>query len=185
MRSAVWESEPCPLDDCDGTLAHQGSWNVMCRSCETVWQHQATDDEERLVTHEAEIDATRPRVATDGGNPGPLKYRRNSQLRAEIVYTVGGDASRYRGTQRGMLKADIVRIATILQPDDSTAPVKSLKLSELYECVCKWAGSEYEGTAGCQWRLTRENLKAIHEAVDARSPTEWGNEPADDSQPVR
>jgi hypothetical protein len=40
-------------------------------------------------------------------------------------------------------------------------------LGEVYEAVCQWAGGEYHPNAGKPWGINRDNLKAIHRAVDA------------------
>lgn len=97
-------------------------------------------------------------------------YLRNAELRAEIVYSVGGDPTRYTENV-GLQKADVVRIARQLQPDGNDLDVEALRLGDLYDAVCEWAGGEYSPNAGNPWKINRENLKQIHRAVEAESPT--------------
>lgn len=102
-----------------------------------------------------------------------LKYLSNGELREEIAYTVGGDPSRYgAGSGRGLLKDDVLRVAEALQPEDSPLDLESMTLRDLYVPVCEWAGGEYEPNAGNAWGINRENLKQIHQALDAEPPRE-------------
>lgn len=116
------------------------------------------------------------KVMADGGQPTSddrVRYLRNNELRAEIVAAVGGDPARYQQDDTIHLqKADLVRVADTLQPDDDETKVCALTLGALYEEICRWAGGEYDANAGRPWGITRENLKAIHRAVDGRPPQE-------------
>jgi hypothetical protein len=105
-----------------------------------------------------------------GGQPqgdiDRLQYLTKAELRAEMVYAVAGDPTRYgAGSDRGLKKADIKRIATHLQPEDSDADLDAMDLGNLYEVACRWAGGEYHPNAGKPWGVNRSNLKQIHRAV--------------------
>lgn len=109
----------------------------------------------------------------------PLKFKKNGELRKEIAYTVGGDPSRYGAdSDKGLTKGDVFRLAVQLQPEDSDLDLTELRLRDMYDAVCRWAGTEYQSSAGRSWGLRRDNLKAIHRAIDARSPTEDGGKTA-------
>jgi hypothetical protein len=91
-----------------------------------------------------------------------LRYRSNQDLRREIVAAVGvSDLQRYGADQCGLCKADLYAVARALgdPPDDE------MTVSELYHWLCGQVGLEYGGNAGRDWRLRREQLKAIHRAV--------------------
>jgi hypothetical protein len=101
-----------------------------------------------------------------------LQYLTKGELRAEIVYAVGGDPTRYgAGSDRGLKKADIQRIATHLEPEDSDADLDAMDLGNLYEVACRWGGGEYHPNAGKPWGVNRSNLKQIHQAVGGEDPT--------------
>jgi len=102
-----------------------------------------------------------------------LQYLTNGELREEIAWAVGGDVCRYgAGTDRGLQKADMRRIATQLQPEDSPVTLRDCDLATLYELSCDWAGGEYDANAGNPWGLYRPSLKTIHRAVDGQPPRE-------------
>lgn len=102
-----------------------------------------------------------------------LQYLTRGELREEIVYAVGGDPTRYgAGSDRGLKKADVKRIATHLQPEDSDAALDAMDLGNLYEVACRWAGGEYQPNAGKPWGVNRSNLKQIHRAVSGEDPRE-------------
>lgn len=102
-----------------------------------------------------------------------LKFLQNVEIREEIAYTVGGDPTRY-DTERGrnLNKADILRAATQLQPEDNDAALSEMTIGDLYEVVCRWSGGEYVPNAGNPWGLRRPNLKKLHQALDAQPPRE-------------
>jgi len=100
------------------------------------------------------------------GDNDRLQYLKKGELRAEIVYVVGGDPTRYgAGSERCLKKADIQRIATHLQPEDSDADLDAMDLGNLYEVACQWGDGEYHPNAGKPWGVNRSNLKQIHRAV--------------------
>jgi hypothetical protein len=107
-----------------------------------------------------------------------LKYKRNIELRREIAYTAGGDPTRYgeEDPRRGLVKADLQRIATQLQPADDDTDIAALDLRGLYETICRFADAEYSPNAGNAWALNRAALKAIHRVLDARAPEETPTE---------
>jgi hypothetical protein len=116
---------------------------------------------------------------TDGGGEiavdriDQLQYLTKGELREEIVYAVGGDPTRYgSGSDRGLKKADVKRIATHLQPEDSDILLNAMDLGNLYEVACRWAGGEYQPNTGNPWGVNRSNLKQIHRAVGGVSPRE-------------
>lgn len=49
-----WDGEPCPRDDCEGELRHQGQINVMCLACEEVWSAAILQGERVLVDADGE-----------------------------------------------------------------------------------------------------------------------------------
>jgi hypothetical protein len=100
---------------------------------------------------------------------------RNNEIRREIAYTVGHDPTRYQdvGSKHVCLtKAELLSIGEALRPADSDVAVGQLELIELYPQICEWVGLEYEPNVGNQWGLDREQIKAIHRAIDARPPEE-------------
>lgn len=102
-----------------------------------------------------------------------LAYLKNGQVREEIAYAVGADPDRYGvDSRRGFKKADVIRVAVSLQPEDSDLEVEEMDLGGLYDAICSWAGGEYSPNAGKPWGLNRANLKAIHRAIDAQPPRE-------------
>lgn len=106
-----------------------------------------------------------------------LRYLTKGELREEIAYAVGADPTRYgAGSDRGLRKADVVRIGDRLQPADSDLELRECHLGTLYEVVCAWAGGTYEPNAGKPWGICRENLKQIHRAVDGSDPREVAQE---------
>jgi len=91
-----------------------------------------------------------------------LRYRSNQDLRREIAAAVGvSDLQRYGAGQCGLRKRDLRAVARAMgdPPDDE------MTVSELYRWLCGQVGLEYSGNAGRDWRLRREQLKAIHRAV--------------------
>lgn len=103
----------------------------------------------------------------------PLAFKRNGELREEIVYAVGGDPTRYGiESRKGMTVDHVRRVGHRLQPDDSDVDVDALALTDLYTHVCDWAGGDHEPNAGKDWKITRENLKKIHRAVGGEDPRE-------------
>lgn len=104
--------------------------------------------------------------------PDRLKYHENLEMREEIVYTTGGDPTRYNGgDKRRLKKSDARRIAQQLQPEENDLELHDMKLREILENICKWAGGEYNrGSATMD--ITRDNLKLIHQALDAKPPQE-------------
>jgi len=106
------------------------------------------------------------------GDIGRLQYLTKGELRAEILYAVGGDPTRYgAGSERGLKKADIKRIATHLQPGESDADLDAMDLGNLYEVACRWGGGKYHPNAGKPWGVNRSNLKQIHRAIGGEDPT--------------
>jgi len=51
----IWDSDGCPVGECDGELQQQDKFNVMCLSCESVWTHWQSSEEDLLVTEDNEI----------------------------------------------------------------------------------------------------------------------------------
>lgn len=95
-----------------------------------------------------------------------IKYRRNRELREEIVRAAGGEpAGHFDTPSRGIPKRHFLEIARALQPVDDETDLDDVTLAELYELVCEWVGTEYQGTAGCQWSLRRHHLKAIYRSL--------------------
>jgi hypothetical protein len=89
-----------------------------------------------------------------------LKYRRNADLRLDIAGAVGiVDRARY-AHGKPYRKGDLYRIAREVgdPPDDMT-------LEELYRWLCDELDRDFAETGGCQWRLSRATLKALHRAV--------------------
>ena len=60
-----WTGEECP--DCGGDLEQQDEHNVMCLTCEAVFQHLLTETEHVLHTPERDESVRKPRAVTDGG----------------------------------------------------------------------------------------------------------------------
>jgi len=60
----IWDNEDCPVDGCDGELQQQDKYNVMCLTCEDIWTHWASGEEDLLVTEDHEIVARKQRTAT-------------------------------------------------------------------------------------------------------------------------
>jgi len=92
-----------------------------------------------------------------------LKYHQNWELRREIAYLAGVETERYRydGQNRQRLrKAHLYKIAHELGN-----PPDELTLAELYPWICGNCGVEYNGNAGNQWGLGREQLKAIFRSL--------------------
>lgn len=103
------------------------------------------------------------------GTTVQLKYRRNNELRAEIVREVGGDPSRYEtgGASCGLCKADLVRIAETVTSHDEPS---ELTLRGLYNTLdAAVDGMNHSHNAGNTWGIERENLKALHRAVHDES----------------
>jgi len=104
-----------------------------------------------------------------GGGTAQLKYRRNNELRAEIVRAVGGDYSRYETAEAtcGLCKADLVRIADTVTSRDEPS---ELTLRELYDALdAAVPGMDHSHNAGNSWGISREDLKALHRAVHDES----------------
>jgi hypothetical protein len=105
--------------------------------------------------------------------PETLRYHTNGELREEIAYTVGSDPTRYgAGSERGLRKKEVARLAERLRPDGEELDVSECDLATLYDRVCEWAGGEYQPNAGNAWGINRDNLKHIHRAIDATEPRE-------------
>jgi hypothetical protein len=100
-----------------------------------------------------------------------LTYLRNSDIRAEIAYAVGGDPSRYKHDRRLKLKkSDLVRIATAVSEHEAPA---SLTVRELYELLDGAVpGMDHTHNSGRSWGITRDDLKTIHQAVGGRPRAE-------------
>ncbi|MDZ7701789.1 MAG: hypothetical protein U5J98_06820 [Halobacteriales archaeon] len=131
-------------------------------------------------------------IVTDGGTSTGrserLRYLTNGELREEIAYAAGADPTRYGAGKSGvgLKKADVLRIATQIQPDDSDVELNKLDLKGLYQVVCRWSGGEYKPNAGNAWKINRDNLKKMHQAIGGRPPREivaadGGSEPPDNS----
>lgn len=103
-----------------------------------------------------------------------LRYLNRGQLREEIAYAAGVDPDRYGigAAGVGFRKAHVRKIAVQLQPDSDHTNIDALELRGLYYAVCEWADGEYQPNAGNAWGINRENLKAIHRALDAAPPRE-------------
>lgn len=105
--------------------------------------------------------------------PNRQKYLRNAELREEIAYAVGGDPTEYGDdSNRRLLREDLVRIATQLQPERDDLVVEDAPMRHLYEAICEWVGGDWQPSAGNPHGLRRENLKLIHDAVGGRPPRE-------------
>ena len=94
-------------------------------------------------------------------------YLRVDELRAEIAYEVGCDPTRYVGSDRRLDKEALQRLARALECSSGSEHIEQLPLRRLYPLVCESAGGRYNASAGNQWGINRDNLKAIHEAVEA------------------
>jgi hypothetical protein len=106
-------------------------------------------------------------MSSDG--TAQLKYRRNNDLRAEIVRAVGGDPSRYETAEStcGLCKADLVRIADTVTSRDEPS---ELTLRELYDTLdAAVSGMDHSHNAGNTWGIRREDLKALHRTVHDES----------------
>jgi len=109
-------------------------------------------------------------MSSEGDAQGDrLKYLRNNEIRAEIVYAVGGDPSPFdREETYCIRKADLVRIATAVADLDEPA---QLTIRGLYDAIDDAVPAmDHYHNAGNTWGITREDLKAIHRAVDGRPP---------------
>ena len=107
------------------------------------------------------------------GTDATLRYLTNGEIREQIAYTAGGDPTRYGAdSDRGLCKADMLRIAEQVRPDGDETVLEDCTLSELLKLVCVWSGGEYRGNAGQQWGVQRENLKKIHRTLGASDPRE-------------
>lgn len=115
--------------------------------------------------------------ARENGCDDPAKYVDANPLRALICDLAGLDVGdRFCGDDRVALKKDHLReIAYLLSrhaegasvTPKSDEEVDALSLKALLEYVCVIAGSEYAATAGIQWALTKDNLKAIYYALES------------------
>lgn len=99
-----------------------------------------------------------------------LKYKRNHQLREEIVSSVGAgyDGRFERDDGAGIRKQNLVLVAQELRPDTHTFAEKTiadLTISELYSLIGEWVGVEYTGCSGNDWAFNRPHLKAIHQEI--------------------
>jgi hypothetical protein len=94
-----------------------------------------------------------------------LSYHRNSELRREICDMVGIKTTRYSESQKSFTKPHLQRIADAIgvETEDCT-------LAELYPLLCDACGVSYNANSGNQWKLGREQLKAIYRTVERRSP---------------
>lgn len=100
-----------------------------------------------------------------------LTYLTVGEIREEIAYAVGADPGRFEaGSQRGLRRNTLRRIAEQLRPEDSGLDVQQCHLPELYETVCEWVDVEYEHNAGNPWSLNKPQLKSIHGELDASDP---------------
>jgi hypothetical protein len=89
------------------------------------------------------------------------KYKRNSELRAEIAFLADIPTDRYSASEQNRFtKAHLLDIARQLGD-----PPEDLTLAELYPWVCEAAGTDYNANAGNQWGLDRDRLKAIRLAL--------------------
>lgn len=94
----------------------------------------------------------------------PLQYKRNNDLRREIVIAAGiEDVERYDGVSTGLTRDHLLEIADALGVE-TERPLDELTLAELYPAVCDHVGCEYNANAGNQWKMGRSCLKAIHRA---------------------
>jgi hypothetical protein len=95
----------------------------------------------------------------------PLKYKQNATLRREIAYAVGGDPARYTAGDDLFVVADLRRIAEALGIDAT-----NIERHTLLNRVATETGEPLTGR--CARNLRRAHLKAIHERVGGRDPTE-------------
>lgn len=87
-----------------------------------------------------------------------LKYRRNWELRHELVAAVVPDrAPDYGPPSGGIVKADLLEIADEIGVTYDESPT----LSRLYRDLSEAVGLEYPTTAGQDYALRRDVLKAL------------------------
>jgi len=93
-----------------------------------------------------------------------LKYLSVGELRREILWTAGVDpGDRFkRGSDKGIRKANLLIVAAELQPEGEHYNFADMRLTDLYSLIGEWVGVQHEGTAGVDWTMNRDLLKAIH-----------------------
>jgi len=95
-----------------------------------------------------------------------LKYKRNWELRQELVTIVNPDRHHEYGPARsGICKADLLDVAAYLGLTYDETPT----LSQLYRDLCDVAGTDYPSTAGQEWGLRRDTLKQLLEVAETTS----------------
>lgn len=96
----------------------------------------------------------------------PLQYKRKWEVRQDIADAVCRTDRMYGPDQTGFVKRDLVQVAYALgveSPADRT--LGDLTLAELYREISAELGLKPPETAGNQWSLNKQHLKAIHRRV--------------------
>lgn len=129
-----WTGKECP--DCGGELEQQDEHNVMCLTCETVFQHILSDAEHVLHHQDLGIAAEEPRMATDGGqaetgdiSQSQREIREGDTLTVELEGEVVDQMEEHDGVFRidvGVQKVEILtdEITDIEQPDRPVGPAE-------------------------------------------------------------
>lgn len=87
-----------------------------------------------------------------------LKYRRNWQLRQELVGIVKPERRHeYGPAASGIVKADLLEIAAGVGIEYEDTPT----LDRIYDDLCEAAAVEAPDTAGQEWGLRRNALKGL------------------------
>jgi hypothetical protein len=98
--------------------------------------------------------------------PSRLKYKKNWELRQELVTIANPDRRHEYGPARsGICKADLLDVASHVGVTYDETPT----LSKLYRDLCDVAGTEYPSTAGQEWGLRRDTLKQLLDVAETTS----------------
>lgn len=96
-----------------------------------------------------------------------LTYMTVDEIRQEILIEVGvypGD--RFTANdQRGIRKENLLMVVAELRPPGELYDFAEMRLGRLYELLGVWVGVEHEHTAGNDWTMNRDLLKALHRAL--------------------
>jgi len=92
-----------------------------------------------------------------------LKHSRVHEIRQEILDAVGVDhGDPFETTSRGIRKANLIVVASELQPESVTVNYADARLTDIYTYLGKWLDVGHEANAGKDWTMNRDLLKEIH-----------------------